>query len=87
MDQNQEIDFSMHQRDADLYNIVGSGTVLNIIRNRKQGTALHLVVRNGEVSLLYKRCTCFCITLYVINITVNNVLLFELDVPVCAMCR
>jgi hypothetical protein len=30
--------------------ISGSGTVLNILRNRRQGTALHVIVRHGDVS-------------------------------------
>jgi hypothetical protein len=30
--------------------MVGTGTVLNILKNRQQGTALHVIVRHGEVT-------------------------------------
>jgi hypothetical protein len=36
--------------------IAGTGTVLNIIKNRQHGTVLHVIVRDGEVSAIALCC-------------------------------
>ena len=38
-------------QDGRNLNIIGAGTVLNILKNRQHGSMLHVIVRNGEVRL------------------------------------